>query len=289
MSGDGELDARFRRAVEAMDAGDVAMLEGILADDPALLHEPLREPGEWLRAQVDGALEGYFAAPRLLWFVAENPIRTGRIPSNVADVARAIVRASERHGVADLAETADYALELVVTGRVPRESGVQAALNDVLLDAGAGPDHLDGAVMERAAEAAEHLLRRGARPTLGAALFLGRRDEATRLLPLADDEARQTALVGAALHGNAEVVRWLLAAGVPATARSATIHPHATALHHAVGSGSIEAVRLLADAGADRAVRDRAYHGTPLGWAEHLGHDEIAAYLRGLETAPERE
>ncbi|MBV9108501.1 MAG: ankyrin repeat domain-containing protein, partial [Gemmatimonadetes bacterium] len=214
---------------------------------------------------------------------AENPIRTGRLPANIADVARTIVRASERAGVPDLAKTANYALGLVVTGRVPRESGVQIALMDVLLDAGARPDHLDGAVMERAAEAAEHLLRHGARPTLAAALFLGRPDEAARLLPLADDAARQTALVGAALRGNAEAVRWLLDAGVPATARSATIHPHATALHHAVGAGSMDAVRLLAEAGADRTVRDRIHDGTPLGWAVHLGHGEIAAYLRGLD------
>jgi peptide-methionine (S)-S-oxide reductase len=283
MNGDAELDLRFRRAVEAMDAGDVATLERILAGDPALLRERLREPGEWLRAQVDGALEGYFAAPRLLWFVAENPIRTGRLPANIAEVARTIVRASERAEVADLAKTANYALGLVVTGRVPRESGVQVALMDVLLDAGARPDHLDGAVMERASEAAEHLLRRGARPTLATALFLGRRDEAAHLLPLADDAARQTALVGAALRGDAEAVRWLLDAGVPATARSATIHPHATALHHAVWAGSLEAVRLLAEAGADRTARDRIHNGTPLGWAEYVGRDDITAYLRGLD------
>ena len=58
------------------------------------------------------------------------------------------------------------------------------------------------------------------------------------------------------------------------------LHPNGTALHHAVDSGSLDAVRALVEAGADRGARDRIHKGTPLGWAEYLQRTEIAAYLR---------
>ena len=65
---------------------------------------------------------------------------------------------------------------------------------------------------------------------------------------------------------------------------SPDLYSHATALHHAVHSGSLDAVQVLVDAGARLDVKDTAYGGTPLGWAEYSGkkhpYDEIAAYLR---------
>jgi peptide-methionine (S)-S-oxide reductase len=59
-----------------------------------------------------------------------------------------------------------------------------------------------------------------------------------------------------------------------------------------VSSGSLDAVRVLVEAGADVARQDLAWGGTPLGWAEHYldeatqdnpgkHYAEIAAYLRG--------
>jgi ankyrin repeat protein len=57
-------------------------------------------------------------------------------------------------------------------------------------------------------------------------------------------------------------------------------HAHGTALHHAVDSGSLDAVTVLMEAGADPGTEDRIFHATPLGWADHLQRTEIAAYLR---------
>jgi peptide-methionine (S)-S-oxide reductase len=59
-----------------------------------------------------------------------------------------------------------------------------------------------------------------------------------------------------------------------------------------VYSGSLEAVKLLVEAGADVTAMDSAYHGTPLGWAKHMGEEasieeekerfrEIEGYLKG--------
>lgn len=43
----------------------------------------------------------------------------------------------------------------------------------------------------------------------------------------------------------------------------------ATALHHAVWSGSLDAVKVLVEAGADLIRRDTIYDGTPLWWAKY--------------------
>ncbi len=60
-----------------------------------------------------------------------------------------------------------------------------------------------------------------------------------------------------------------------------------------VGSGSLDAVKALVEAGAELGTRDKAENATPLGWAEYYqgekkGDDvkryaEIAAYLREKE------
>jgi peptide-methionine (S)-S-oxide reductase len=91
---------------------------------------------------------------------------------------------------------------------------------------------------------------------------------------------KQIALVAAALNGRAEALTRLLQLGVDIDAYSTGIHPHATAIHHAVDSGSLDTVKVLVEAGARLDTRDKIYNGTPLDWAEHLGRREIADYLR---------
>ena len=92
------LDALFQRAVSAIDAGDVSELEDLVAVNPRLVRERLDAPGAWLRDKVGNALDGFFQRPYLLWFVAEDPVRNGQLPGNIADVTRAIIRAAEGEG-----------------------------------------------------------------------------------------------------------------------------------------------------------------------------------------------
>lgn len=258
---------KFDEAIAAIDAGDAAALERLLEEDPQLA-----------RTRRDEPADGYFARPYLLWFVAENPIRNGKLPPNIADVARAIVRAIG--GDDTRQEQLDGAVGLVATGRVPRESGVQLELIDLLIDAGARPRNTDSVVAHRELAAAERLLARGVPLTLASAIALGRRDDAARLAQTATPEERQTALAAAAFYGDAEALRMLIALGVDVNAYCPEgFHPHSTPLHQAVFSGSLEAVKVLLQAGADRTTRDRIYDGTPLGWAEHCERPEIAEYL----------
>ena len=104
------LDARFREAVSAIDARDVPALQRLLATHPGLVRDRLESPGRWLRDKVGGALDGFFRQPYLLWFVAEDPVRNGRLPGNIADVARTIIHVARRDAVATVQEQLDYAL-----------------------------------------------------------------------------------------------------------------------------------------------------------------------------------
>lgn len=296
------LDALFHGAVAAMDAGDEAGLERLLVAHPRLVRDRLSSPGSWLRDKVGDALDGFFRQPYLLWFVAEDPVRNGKLPRNIAAVARTILQAAKREGVDSLQEQLDYALRLVCWSWVARECGVQIELMDVLLAAGASPDgrdvyqgrygmHIDSAIYNRNFAAAEHLLKRGASLTLSAALCLGRWDDVERLAQDAPLREKQDAFVQAAMIGNAEALRRMLALGMDPTTCSAQNQSHASALHHAVWSGSLDAVKVLVEAGADLDLRDTIYNGSPLGWAQYGEQQEkedsraeqyraIGAYLR---------
>ena len=72
----------------------------------------------------------------------------------------------------------------------------------------------------------------------------------------------------------------MIGLGVHLDVPCASLYSHATALHHAVCSGSLDAVKVLVEAGADLATKDTIYEGTPLGWAEYGKQVEIVAFLR---------
>ena len=264
------LDAHFRHAVSAIDAGDITTLERVVAANPALVRERLTSPGPWLRDLVGGALEGFFQRPFLLWFVAEDPVRTGKLPANIAAAAHAIIAAARRQGVSTLQEQLDHALTLVSWSWIARQCGVQLDLIDVLIDAGAVADgNPDNALVNGNFAAAEHLLTRGAELTLAAALCLGRWDDVDRLVTTASEPQKQFAFVLSALNGKADALRRMIRAGIDVNAASADLYSHGTPLHHAVSSGSLDAVEALVQAGAALGARDSVWGGTPLGWAEH--------------------
>lgn len=285
------LDTRFHEAVAAIDVGDIAELDRLVAATPALVRERLAAPGAWLRDKVGGALDGFFQRPYLLWFVAEDPVRNGTLPDNIAAVARAIIDAARRQSTPNLQEQVDYALTLVSWSWIARQRGVQIDLIDALVDAGAAFDgNPNNALVNGNFAAAEHLVKRGAALTLEVALCLGRWDDVDRLLPTVSDKEKQFAFVLSALNGKAEALRRMIRAGADLNAPSANLYPHGTPLHHAVASGSLEAVKVVMEAGANPNVKDSAWGGTPLGWAHYYlstgggGHrdkqySDIAAYL----------
>jgi ankyrin repeat protein len=155
---------------------------------------------------------------------------------------------------------------------------------------------------------AESLIAAGARVedaglTLTAAVCLGRVAEVARLAKDAATEEKQKALAAAAYNGRLDAIDAAITLGADPGAPNVGLNPDATALHNAVCSGSLEAVRKLVDAGASVHAKDGPYQATALQWAEYFVREseagkveyfqrdgakpkqyaEIAAYLRNLE------
>jgi len=285
------LDLLFQQAISAMDAGDVDALELLIATSPRLVSERLEHPGPWLRDKVGGALDGFFKKPYLLWFVAEDPVRNGRLPARITAIIHVIADAARRQQVPTLQEQLDRALGFVAWSGVAAECGVQLDMIDALVDAGASPArNANNALVNRHIAAAERILERGGILTFAAALCLERWDDVARLASETDDSGKQFAFVLAALNGRASALEWMTQHGIDVNRPSADLYPHGTPLHHAVCSGSLDAVKMLVHAGADVHAHDTAWDGTPLGWAMYYEgsappdrrqrYAEIVSFLR---------
>jgi len=261
-------DATFRRAVELLDAGDVAGLQEHLNQHPNLPHQHVVFEGG-----------NYFRNPSLLEFAAENPVRHGTLPQNIVQLARAILDAGVEQS------TLNETLMLVATGSVPRECRVQLPLIDLLCDHGANPDSvIEAAALHGEMEAVKALIGRGARVNLPIAAALGHIEDFRRLLSGADSRDRHLALALASQFGRVEIVRLLLDAGEdPDRYNPVGGHSHSTPLHQAAWAGHMEVVRVLVERGARLDLKDILWQGTPVDWARHAGRTEIEAYLHAQD------
>jgi hypothetical protein len=274
-------DPVFARVVAAIYSGDLATLRELLDEHPRLVQNRLNFPET-----------GYFRHPYLIWFVADNPIRNGALPGNIVEVTRLLIDYVRK----DAAETYDhqinFTMELVSTGRIPRECGVQIGLIDLLIDSGAKPGRVLGVLAHDNPIAAAHILSRGGELTFAAAVGLGWKEDMEHLETTASHSEFNLALIVAAFFGRAELIVWLLGKGaqvneIPADCQG--FHSHATALHHAVASASLESVNLLVEAGADLHATDLRYQGTPLDWAIYLQkedaiNDRMKEKIREIES-----
>ena len=263
-------DPLFRRAVDLLDAGDIAGLKAHLDQHPHLARQ---------RVAFEGV--NYFRNPSLLEFVAENPIRRGTLPPNIVANAKVILEAGAEQ--AAINET----LGLVCSGRVPRECHVQLPLIDLLCDQGADPNTaMQSALGHGEFEAAEALLLHGAKLDLPAAAALGRPEDFRQLLPRATSDDRHRALALASQFGHIEIVKALLDAGeAPNRYNPLGCHSHSTPLHQAALAGHDALVRLLVERGARLDMKDILWQGTPAEWAAHEGRTELEAYLRTQQSA----
>jgi len=277
----------FESAVEAVVNGDLAVLEDALRRDPALVRA---------RSCRVCCFDPPVHHATLLHYVAANGVEAYRqkTPPNAIEIARVLLQAgAEPDALADMYGAECTTMSMLVSSSHPAEMGLQVPLVELLLDFGAAIEGrgtrkwgapLGTALVFGMSDAAKALVRRGARIDLPAAAGLGFVDEAARLLPSADTEARHRALSLAAQHGHAEIVRLLLDAGEDPN-RFNFVHAHSTPLHQAVLAGDAPVVRLLVERGARLDIRATIWQGTPLGWARRGGGKrqvEMVECLRSL-------
>jgi ankyrin repeat protein len=267
----------FEAAVEGVVSGDAATLRALLHEYPELSHAR--------------SMRAHHAT--LLHYVAANGVEVGRqkTPANAVEIAKTLLSAGAKvDALADMYDSKCTTLSMLLSSCHPANAGVQITLAETLLDHGAAwesPGSTENSALLTALafgylNTAEALARRGAPVNrLPEAAGLGRLEEATRLLPTADDQSRHAALALAAQHGHAEMVRFLLDAGEdPNRYNPSGFHAHSTPLHQAVAAGHVNVVRLLVERRAKLDFRDTVYRGTPLDWAVHCQRAAIAEYLR---------
>jgi hypothetical protein len=261
----------FEAAAEAVVAGDVATLQRLLREQPALIRA--RSTREH-RAT-------------LLHYAAANGVENYRqqTPRNAAAIAQTLLAAgAEVDAEAEMYGGGCTTLGLVATSIHPERAGVQNALMQLLIDHGAvidrpgavGNNHsfVVGCLANGRGPAAEYVAARGARLDLEGAAGLGRLDLVSShfnpdgtLKPPATATQMHEGFAWACSYGRTEVVEFLLDRGVPIDA--AVRHDGQTGLHWAAVGGHSDLVSLLLDRRAPVDVVDATYQGTPLSWALH--------------------
>jgi len=268
-------DPLFRKAVDLLDAGNVQDLAHHLDRHPDLLASSAMFSETSF--PHGNRPDQYFYRPKLLWFVAENPIRNKALPDKIDDVAQCIINKQRIHSPETLQHDLDYTLELVVSGCVVRETGKHDALINLLIRNGASVNCADVALAHRELQAVQILLRHEAKMTLAIAAGMGDVNELHRLFDQSDAETRLKALASAAINGQSGACQFLVDHDVnPSQFNPDGFLGHCTPLHNAINSGDPETVRVLLGAGVDTKLKDKMFDRNALGWALHLECDQIA-------------
>ena len=277
----------FERASEAVITGDVDTLRSMLSANPELVgarstrvtcHDPAVHGATLVHYLGANGIEGY----------------RQQSPSNAVEVARLLLAAgAEADALAGMYGGQCATLSMLVSSSPPKDAGVQVPLVQVLIDHGANPNGagegawrnpLMTALVFGFLDAAKALEERGADAnTIELAAGLGNLGDVTGMIRRTKRGSRNRALVLAVINGQVDVVNLLLAVGEdPNRFNPDGFHSHCTPLHQASVAGNLAMVKLLVEHGARTDVRDELWHGTPLGWAEHGGHEHVVAYLRSI-------
>ncbi len=258
---------KFELAADVIVTGDVAVLEKLLRENPALIRTNSQRKHR----------------ATLLHYVSANGIEGYRqkTPKNAVRIAEILLKA----GAEVDAEAIVYGgrattLGLVATSIHPEQAGVQGQLMQILLDHGATIDHpatagdapsaVTGCLANGRGKAAEFLAKRGARLNLEAAAGVGRLDvvrsffnENGHLKANTTKMQMERGFLWSCQYGRNDVTAFLLDKGADLLAQ---VNTGQTALHYAVIGGQLNTIKLLLKRGASLETRN-SYGGTALGQA----------------------
>lgn len=260
----------FRKAIAAIQNGDVAELARLLDREPRLLLDRIEEPECYQSLERDQ----YFLNPKLFWFVANNPRLTERMPGNMVEVAREMIR----RGVEK--DDLDYTLGLVATSASAREHGLQVPLVHELLAAGAhaSVSAIESMLGHGEVDPVQALVDSGYPLSLSISAALGMAEPMQRLLPHAAPAEVQMALALAVINGQCLTARLALQAGADPN-QFMPVHKHSLPLHQAALLQDLDLMALLVSHGARTDLPDRLWNGTPLDWAIHEGKVSAQQWL----------
>jgi ankyrin repeat protein len=252
--------SKFESAVEAVITGNAAELKQLLRGNPELTRER--------------STRAHHAT--LLHYVSANGVEDFRqkTPKNAVEITKILLSAG-----ADVEAAADAygkrkTLDLVATSIYPARAGVQIALMETLLDAGAAiegfPEKsiVNSCLANGRPQAANFLVRRGARLDLEGAAGVGRLDlvqgffnQDGSLKANATKVQMESGFMWACEYGQTNVVEFLL--DLDQGVDVGTQVDGMTGLHWAVIGGHLDTIKLLLERKAQLEVKNR-YGGTTL-------------------------
>ncbi len=285
----------FESAVDAIVSGDLARLEKLLREQPALATARSTREHE----------------ATLLHYTSANGVENYRqkTPPNIVEITKLLLRAG-----ADVnAESIAYGgrsntLGLTATSYHPEAAGVQLKLLDLLIRSGSAIESSDGGSAVNAClrngrgQAAEFLATRGARLDLEGASGVGCLDlvksffdDAGQLTSGATQRQMTAGFAWACEFGRTEVVTFLLQNGMKA---DATLTQRGeTGLHWAALGAHVAIVELLLKRATRVNMKDQAHQSTPLEWAifawsnsdesKRFDYYKVVAMLVRAGAAPE--
>jgi len=281
----GSSQSRFELAADAIVAGNLELLNQLLAEEPGLIQmHSTREHGA-----------------TLLHYVSANGVEDyrQRTPENIVEIAKTLLRAGAEVDAIANVYGSSTTLGLTATSGHPERAGVQEDLLCTLLEFGASvdgkivPECLANGRVRAAEYLADVLVNRGHTLDLVSAAGVGRLDlveiffaEDGSLRPGVAESEAQRGLFYASQFGHDAVVAFLLEHAVDLAIPDG--HGQ-TALHHAVIGGHPETVKLLLRSKPPLEVLN-IYGGTALGqalWSAAHGGDPDAyiAILDALAAA----
>jgi len=243
------VDPRFEAAADAIVDGDAPALRALLA----------RHAGLAL------ARSAYAHHATLLHHVAANGIESSRqwqSPKNAVEIAQLLIDAGSEVDATCDAYGGSTAMGLLVSSSHPAEAGVQVALVETLLDAGAALDAgrpIETALLFGYPAAAEALARRGAQiDEVVVAAGLGRADLAARLADEPDARLDLAFRIASSM-GHTRAALAVLDKGADPTNQD---REGFTGLHWAAFFGHLETVlALLARPDAKAVLETKNIHG----------------------------
>ncbi len=237
----------FERAADAVVSGDVDVLRELLDENPELATARSSRPHRCT----------------LLHYLAANGVEGERqkTPANAVEVIEVLTGAGGDPNASCYTYRGgpgETTAGLLAGSAPPRDAGLTLPMLAALARGGARLDQTYTLLVR-----------------LYTALHAGGAASAEPAVDLSPEVAGQ-ALVESVTLGAIAVMRALLDAGVDVDSRRSD---GTTALHQAAFKGNAEVVEELLARGADLSLRDGVYDGTPAGWAQAGGHEDLAKRL----------